>query len=243
MRPESEVLYGAMTEAYRPYVEAMVADRAPEMPLLLDAAIVEGRSWLEAALSDLLSLPFREQHRGPLEVFQDAMRFPTAALTEAGLTPSERDQAAITALPGDLFDLAPSSSQALGERVWEVHLAWGAAKAQAFRSSIGLLSANLMDVSRVESVAASAGFHLIVWRTASDLDPLPTRPAMAFVDLAHGDADAVIEQLSASGLRVIGFGPHVDDLAMVRARTLGAADALARSAFFRNLGRLLPTAV
>ena len=51
-----------------------------------------------------------------------------------------------------------------------------------------------------------------------------------------------IDQWKKSG-HVEAFGPHVDDLALVRARTLGAADALTRSAFFRNLARLLPTPV
>jgi hypothetical protein len=39
---------------------------------------------------------------------------------------------------------------------------------------------------------------------------------------------------------VIGFGPHVDEFAMVRARSLGATAALARSRFFRDLAELLP---
>ena len=66
-------------------------------------------------LGSLLRLPFREQRRSPLEVFQEAMRFPTAALDAAGTPPVSRDPAQETALPGDHHDLAPASSQALGE--------------------------------------------------------------------------------------------------------------------------------
>ena len=243
MRPESETLYRAMIDAYRPYVEAAVGGLRTRLPATLDSAIEEGLAWLDDALAELLNTPFREQPRGPLEVFQDAMRFPTMALSAAGVPPSERDHAAAVALPGDLYDLAPASSQALGEGVWEAHIAWGAAKAQAFRPLIGLLSTNLMDVSRIESVVGSAGFRLVVWRGMAELDPLPSLPAMAFVDLAHAAADEAIETLGSAGLRVIGFGPHVDDLAMVRARSLGAADAIAWSVFFRTLERLLPTVV
>ena len=77
----------------------------------------------------LLSLPFHRQSRGPLELFQDAVRFPTAVLQEAGVAAVPGTRPPATALPGDLYDLAPASSQELGEDVWGAHLAWGAAKA------------------------------------------------------------------------------------------------------------------
>jgi hypothetical protein len=59
------------------------------------------------------------------------MRFPTRALAEAGTPPVRRDPAAVAALPGDLYDLAPASSRPLGDAAWEAHMAWGAAKAAA----------------------------------------------------------------------------------------------------------------
>ena len=37
------------------------------------------------------------------------------------------------ALPGDVYDLAPASTRDLGDEVWALHLAWGAAKAAAFK--------------------------------------------------------------------------------------------------------------
>lgn len=94
-------------------------------------AVQEGATWLRTELTALLELPFAEQRRGPLELFQEAMRFPTAAMEAAGVVPIDRDAVATTALPGDLFGLAPASSQDLGEETWHVHLAWGAAKARA----------------------------------------------------------------------------------------------------------------
>ncbi len=240
--PESRALQAALVAAYGPYLRRMLAERGLTAPGL-DAAVEEGRAWLDESLGALLSLPFRGQPRGPLEVFQEAIRFPTAALAAAGVEPPLRDEAARTALPGDLYDLAPPSSQDLGEDVWGAHLAWGAAKAGAFRPTVGLLSIDLMDRSKIEPIVASAGFGLTVWRGKQDLAAGFDRPAVAFADLAHPDADAVIRILADAGVRVIGFGPHVDDLAMVRARALGAADAVPRSVFFRSVDRLLPTPV
>ncbi|MGD2061061.1 MAG: hypothetical protein PVF87_09370, partial [Acidimicrobiia bacterium] len=97
--------------------------------------IDEGEEWLTDQLDRLLAEPFGRQHRGPLELFQEAMRFPTAALVDLGFDRVERDPVAEQAIPGDAFDLAPASSAALGETVWHAHLAWGAAKAAAMRQT------------------------------------------------------------------------------------------------------------
>jgi len=227
--------------AYRPYLATMLEVYGPGVAETAAAAVDEGVAWLDDALGALLSLPLRDQARGPLEVFQEAMGFPTEALLAAGVQQPRRDEVVAAALPGDLYGLAPASSQDLGEEVWAAHIAWGAAKARAFRPSVALLSRDLMDRSKVEPVVIEAGFRLIVWRDASAIDLDAERPVAAFVDLTHPDADGVVSAVAEAGTRVIGFGPHVDDMAMVRARTLGAADALPRSVFFRSLSRLLPT--
>ncbi len=238
--PEGEILRSALVGVYSPYLAAVLKTRGTAVPEMLDAAVDEGAAWLDEALGALLDLPFRDQARGPLEVFQEAMRFPTGALLAAGVERPRRDEAAASALPGDHYDLAPASSQNLGEEVWAAHIAWGAAKARAFRPSVSLLSDDLLDRSKVEPVVAEAGFRLVVWRDAAAVDLGAGRPVTALVDLTHPDADDVIRTIAESGIRVIGFGPHVDDMAMVRARTLGATDALPRSVFFRSLERLLP---
>jgi hypothetical protein len=41
------------------------------------------------------------------------------------------------------------------------------------------------------------------------------------------------------GIRVIGFGPHVDDELLQAARTAGVDEVLPRSAFFRRLTPIL----
>lgn len=238
----SDDLRRMLVGAVRPHVSTRVALLAAGGVAGIDRAVLEAEAWLGSALDELLALPFELQSRSPLELFQEAMRFPTAALLESGVEPVARDPVQEAALPGDLYGLAPASSQDLGEEVWQAHLAWGAGKAQAMvRPGVGLLSADLMDRSRIEAPVAAAGFDLIVWPSAAHMKVGGRLPSTSFVDLAHGDADVVIRRLSQAGVRVIGFGPHVDDFALVRARSLGAADALPRSRFFNRVAELLPT--
>jgi hypothetical protein len=108
-----------------------VTRRLPYRPEGIEGAVEHGREWLAEALSELLGRPFAAQRRGPLELFQEAMRFPTEHLAAAGVEPIPRDPVAESALPGDVYDLAPASTRDLGEEVWQVHLTWGAAKAAA----------------------------------------------------------------------------------------------------------------
>lgn len=123
----------ALVAAYGPYVRARSGDTSEGM----DAAISAGAAWLEEALDELLAMPFAEQPRGPLELFQEAMRAPTEYLQGRGVAAVARDEATTAALPGDLYDLAPASSRDLGEEVWICHLAWGTAKAQAMTAGSG----------------------------------------------------------------------------------------------------------
>lgn len=239
----SATLHAAFLDAYRPTVRRRLAAAGMAPPAGLEDALAAGAAWLGETLREILDAPFAEQRRSPLEVFQEAMRFPSAALESAGVVPPGRDPVAAAALPGDLFDLAPASSQDLGEAAWRAHLAWGAAKARTLqRPSVGLLSSDLMDSVSVESAAGAAGYAVVVWRDgAAAVEALAARhPAFAFVDLTHRDADEALRALAGAGVRVVGYGPHVDDFAMVRARSLGAADAMARSRFFRSIPDLLP---
>jgi hypothetical protein len=127
----SDELRTAMVEAYEPYVRRRLADRGHPPDGGMPEAVESGRSWLDRELKALLSVPFAEQRRGPLEVFQEALRFPSEVLARAGIAEAHRDDAAVRALPGDRYDLAPASSAQIGEEVWRLHLAWGAEKARA----------------------------------------------------------------------------------------------------------------
>jgi hypothetical protein len=133
----SKVLQAALVGAFAPHVLALVDQLGIDGSNGLDGAIADGERWLADQLDDLLSTPYASQRRGPLEVFQEAMSFPTAYLLEQGCEPVTRDPVSVNALPGDVFDLAPASSAVLGEDVWRAHLQWGAEKAASLRGGLG----------------------------------------------------------------------------------------------------------
>ncbi len=236
-------LLAAFLAAYRPYLEARLAELGGAEAPGIEAAVAAGQAWLERALGELLAAAFPDQSRSPLEVFREAVRFPTAVLEAAGVEPVARDVVEAAALPGDLYGLAPASSQELGDEAWRAHLAWGVAKARSLAvPRVGLLASDGADCSAVEAVASERGFRLEVW---DDLDAVQGAlegrgPVLAFVDLDHDDADGVLGALAAAGVRVVAYGAGVDDLVMVRARTLGAAEVLPRRVFLGSIADLLP---
>lgn len=255
--PESAAVRRTFVDAYGPYVEGRVAALGIEVPPGWSAVIERGAEWLADELELLLVQPMAAQGRSPLELLQEALRFPTEALAAAGTPPTERDDAARRALPGDLYDLAPASSQDLGEEAWRSHLAWGVAKAKEVagarprsaegssrprRAAVALVGSDLMDRSRIEPIVAAAGFRLEAWRNPAAVeDGLGlTRPAVVLVDLVHPAADEAIRRCAATGVRCYAFGPHVDDIALGRAQALGATDVYPRSRFFRVLPDLIP---
>ncbi len=243
-------LITAFTTAYRPWVEQRLGRLETPAAEAVAAAVDEGEAWLRAELEALLARPAGDQHRGPLEVFQEAMQFPTEALAAAGVPEVERDDGARRALPGDRYDLAPASSQPLGDEAWRAHLAWGAAKAAALAGSppaqVLYVGNNLMDRTTIEAAASRSGLRLAVARSAEEAAAsLGTgrAPLVVLVDLTAADSDDALRAAAASGAKVIAFGPHVDDWALDRARSLGAIQALPRSRFFRTLDELLPKRV
>jgi hypothetical protein len=230
---EAERLAGALVAVYRPYVLERMAELGLEEPDGLEAALQEGEAWLRANLGELLALPFGEQRRGPLEVFQEAMRFPTAALEAAGASSRPRDPTAEAALPGDRYDLAPASSRALGEEVWRAHLVWGAAKAGAIKRPptrpAMVHTDNLLDRTRIEAAMRAAGYA-----PGDGADPV-----VAVVDLESKSGLETVRALAGRGVRVVAYGPHVDRAALERATRAGAALALPRSQLFRTLAEVL----
>ncbi|MDR9450496.1 MAG: hypothetical protein RI637_04690 [Acidimicrobiia bacterium] len=234
-------LSASLAAAFPRHVERRLQELGLSRPDTLDDALAEGVAWLRETLDDLLAAPFAEQRRGPLEVFQEAMRFPTDALAAAGIGAVARDPAAMAALPGDLYDLAPASSRELGDEVWMAHLVWGAAKARALGRSrrVGLRSVNLMDRSRIEPLVVGSGSEFVVWDDISTAFAGGRRPDLVLVDLTLSGSLEAVEQLTARGVRVIAFGPHVDRSSLLRAQQAGADEALARSTFFAKLGDLL----
>ncbi len=246
MDPRASALHAAFVGAFRPYLNAIVEDRA--LPLLPAGAISEAEEWLNAELAGLLETPYPQQRRSPLEIVQAAMAGITLALTAAGASQVLRDPVTVAALPGDVFGLAPASSAALGEEAFEAHLAWGIDKAKALAPlvsgrgrGVGVVSGDLMDLSRFEDAINGAGLQMQVWGKAETGSA--TSSVVAFVDLEHPDADAAIAAFGREQVKVIAYGPHVDEDAMARAALLGADTALPRSRLFRSIAEYLPQIV
>ena len=111
----------------------------------------------------------------------------------------------------------------------------------AGRARAGLLSADAGDRLRVEAGLAGTGYRLESWEAFEQVvRGIAAGPVVAFIDLAHPQADCCIEALAASGNRVVAYGSEVDDLAVIRARSLGAADAVPRDRLLRAPADWLP---
>lgn len=95
---------------------------------------------------------------------------------------------------------------------------------------------DLMDRSRLDAAVPGSV------RFARDPADLVERAAMSdvvVVDLGRpGVLDAIVE-ISALGVRTIGFGSHVDRELLDAARGAGCDQVLPRSAFFGQLRELL----
>ena len=241
----------AFVAAFEPYVRARAEARLAGFVVAagfseaeaalagesLEAAFGQGRTWLAERLGELASEPFAEQRRGPLELFQEAMKFPTGALAAAGVPPPERDEAVVNALPGDLYDLAPATSRDLGEEAWAAHLAWGAAKARALRPpTVGVLSRNLMDKSKLEGALRAAGMRTAPVEGGGEL---PEGLSVLLADVEHPAAREAVERAAAAGVPCAAFGPHVDKEALAAAEQWGAQRSVPRSAVFRDPAALI----
>ncbi len=252
-------LRDSFVAAYPLYVAGRLDELGLEAPPAMSAAIEAGQERLRDDLGELFARPVADQDRSPLEVFQSALQPPTAALTAAGIDPVERDPVAVNALPGDLYDLAPASSQALGEVAYHAHLAWGVAKAAAVagmvpatpvsvdrattpRPAVVLVGSDVADRAAIADVVSTRGLALVLWRNPGAIGQglASVTPVVAFVDLAHGAADEAIRILAAADVRTVGFGPGVDDFAMARYGMLGADEVVERSRLFDRLGDYLP---
>jgi DNA-binding response OmpR family regulator len=101
-----------------------------------------------------------------------------------------------------------------------------------------VLSDDLLDGSRIAGHAKAAGLEAITCRDSAALRvALGRRPALALIDLHNPGlaVEAVVPELLAAGVRVVGFGSHVDVARLKAARAAGCDEVLPRSAFFDGL--------
>jgi len=106
-----------------------------------------------------------------------------------------------------------------------------------------VLSDDLLDSSRIAGHAKAAGLEAITCRDSTALlAALDRKPALALLDLHNPGlaVEALVPALRAAGMRVIGFGSHVDVARLKAARVAGCDEVLPRSAFFEGLEARLP---
>lgn len=95
---------------------------------------------------------------------------------------------------------------------------------------------DLMDRSRIEGAAPGP---VRFAASPSDLVDLAARADLVVVDLSRTGTLDVLADVSALGVRIVGFGSHVDTDTLAAARAAGCDQVLTRSAFFGRLGELL----
>ena len=221
----------AFADAYEPHVRDRLSRLGIASTPAFEQSVADGREWLAGALDELAALAFDEQHRGPLELFQEAMRFPTAVLLDNGVEPISRDEVVSNAMPGDHFGLAPASSQELGDRAWRAHLDWGAAKAAAMSHPrrVGILTRNLMDKSKLDAALAIRGYESVAVR-----GELPDRLDLVLVDLEHPKGLEIIGACVEAEVECLAFGPHTDAESLAAAKVAGATSVMPRSQVLRD---------
>jgi CheY-like chemotaxis protein len=105
-----------------------------------------------------------------------------------------------------------------------------------------VLSDDLLDSSRVVGHGRAAGLAVLTCRDAPALlAALARGPVLAILDLHHPGLDvaATVPALKAGGVRVVGYGSHVDAARLKAARQAGCDEVLPRSAFFEGLEQRL----
>ena len=105
-----------------------------------------------------------------------------------------------------------------------------------------ILSDDLLDGSRIAGHARAAGLEVVTCRdSATLLTALDRRPALALLDLHNPglELETVVPTLRTAGVRVVGFGSHVDVARLKAARAAGCDEVLPRSAFFEQLDERL----
>lgn len=246
----SAAVVEAFVAAYPGYVESRVTSAGD---VGIAEGVRQGREWLEGELAQWARLGAKEQQRGPLQIFQTAMAFPTAALEESGAPSPDRDPGSASALPGDVYGLAPASSRDIGEAAWRAHVAWGVAKAKAVADvvpvgearhslAVAVVTMDQADRASIHLVAAGRGLPARHWRNPGAIDAglREEIPRWAVVDSTHQAADDAVRLLADAGAKVVVYAAEPDDIATARWMSLGAATVVRRSQLVVVLESWLP---
>lgn len=113
---------------------------------------------------------------------------------------------------------------------------WGERVASGAVQSVVAYVPDLMDRSKVS--AAAGGEVRFVGRPDA-LGAAAATADLVVVDLSRPGVIDALPDVAALGVRVIGFGSHVERDLLDEARAAGCSQVLARSAFFAQLPTLL----
>jgi len=253
--PEYPAAGAAVVEAFVAAYPDYLRQRLGELGIDVDVdeAARLGKEWLQGELGKWQRTEAALQGRGPLQIFQTAFAFPTAALEASDVPAVPRDAGAVSALPGDTYALAPASSREIGEEAWRAHVAWGVAKARlvadvvpapAARStiSVAVVTMDQADRASVHLVAHGRGVAVHHWRNpgaiAAGLES--EIPRWAIVDASHAAADDAVRALAEAGSKVAVYLEDPDDIATARWMALGGSTVLPRQKLVAVLESWLP---
>lgn len=229
----------SFVDAYPRYVAAVLASRGIEVDDVLADAIVEGTAVLDGLLTTLEATELVDQTSSPLELFREALRPIDRALALVGAPPPLPGSGATRTAPWDRYALSPGSSQVLGQRAQEAHVAWGLGKAQALARyvdstqgpAVGLLCA-AGDLNGFVAEAEALHYRTVMLPSESDV-------SVAVICADEAGADGVVREVSRRA-RVIVYGRSIDDLDQVRFASLGATSVVHAPALFGRLSEHLP---
>jgi hypothetical protein len=239
MQSETDDVRRSFVDAYPRYVASLLTSRGVEVDDVLADAIVEGAAVLDGLLATLESIDPVHRASSPLELFREALRPIDRALTLLGVPPPQPGSGATRVAPWDRYALSPGSSQVLGARAQEAHIAWGLRKAQALARhhdptqapAIALLVPE-RDVAGLVAEAEAAHYRTVILPSVRDF-------AVAVVCADEVDAVSTIREASKRA-RVIVYGRSVDDLDQIRLTSLGATSVLDAGALLGRLAEHLP---
>ncbi len=239
MHSEPDDIRRSFVDAYPRYVASLLASRGVQVDDVLADAIIEGAAVLDGLLATLESVDPVDQMSSPLELFREALRPVDRALTLLGIAPPQPGRGATRVAPWDLYALSPGSSQVLGSRAQEAHIAWGLRKAQILAKyhdptqapAIGLLVPD-RDLAGLVAEAEAAHYRTVI---------LPSDTDFAVAVVCADESDAVTTVRNASKrARVIVYGRSVDDLDQISLTSLGATSVLDAGALLGRLADHLP---
>jgi hypothetical protein len=129
-------IVGAVVDRYADWVRSGGASDPEVQAGIARLAEIAGRQ-AAAEVADPLRMMLAgdvdDQHTTPLALVRPLVAFATAVLAQAGVPSVVRDEFQVRRFPDDEYGLTPASLAALGDRVGDLAIAWGSAKAMAHR--------------------------------------------------------------------------------------------------------------